>query len=68
MAALDTLRAQCAVLGTDFLIRATRAICVGSLLNADSGRAVTHARIDEWHGVLSLYTADNESLPVQASA
>ena len=68
MAALDTLRAQWAGLGTELLIRATRGICDGSLLNADSGRADTRARIDDWTGVLSLYTGENESLSVQATA
>lgn len=68
MAALDTLRAQWAGLGTELLIRATRGICDGSLLNADSGRADTRARIDDWTGVLSLYTGENESISVQATA
>ena len=68
MAALDTLRAQWAGLGTDLLIRATRGICDGSVLNADSGRADTRARIDDWTGVLSLYTGENESISVQATA
>jgi hypothetical protein len=68
MAALDTLRAQWAGLGTELLIRATRAICDGSLLNADSGRADTRARIDDWTEVLSLYTGESESISVQATA
>ncbi|MGY4771434.1 hypothetical protein ACXC9Q_31380 [Kribbella sp. CWNU-51] len=68
MAALDTLRAQWAGLGTELLIRATRGICDGSVLNADSGRADTRARIDDWTGVLSLYTGENESVSVQATA
>ncbi|MEV5967373.1 hypothetical protein AB0L70_36730 [Kribbella sp. NPDC051952] len=68
MAALDTLRAQWAVLGTDLLIRATRGICDGSVLNADSGRADTRARLDDWAGILSLYTGENESASVKASA
>ena len=68
MAALDTLRAQWAGLGTELLIRATRGICDGSLLNADSGRADTHARLDDWSGVLSLYTGENEAISVQATA
>ena len=55
MAALDTLRDHWLGLGTELLVRATRTICDGSLLNADSGRAVTSARIQEWAGVLSLY-------------
>jgi hypothetical protein len=68
MAALDTLRAQWAGLGTELLIRATRGICDGSLLNADSGRADTRARIDDWTEVLSLYTGESESISVQATA
>ncbi len=68
MAALDTLRAQWAGLGTELLIRATRGICDGSVLNADSGRADTRARIDDWTGVLSLYTGENESISVRATA
>ena len=62
-------------LGSELLVRATRGICAGSLLNADSGRAVTAARIEEWAGVLSLYEPQlslvesrNESLPVRATA
>ena len=68
MAALDNLRAQWAGLGTELLIRATRGICDGSLLNAESGRADTSARIEDWSGVLSLYTVDNESVAVPVSA
>jgi hypothetical protein len=68
MAALDNLRAQWAGLGTELLIRATRGISDGSLLNADSGRADTSARIDDWSGVLSLYTGENESVAVPVSA
>ena len=68
MATLDTLRAQWAGLGTELLIRATRGICDGSVLNADSGRADTRARIDDWTGVLSLYTGENESISVRATA
>jgi hypothetical protein len=68
MAALDTLRAQWSGLGTDLLIRATRGICDRSLLNADSGRADTRARLDDWTGILSLYIGENESASVQASA
>ncbi|TDW94672.1 MULTISPECIES: hypothetical protein [Kribbella] len=64
MAALDTLRD----VTTELLVRATRGISDGSLLNADSGRADTRARIDDWAGVLSLYAADNESRPVRATA
>lgn len=64
MAALDSLRDITA----DLLIRATRGICHGSLLNADSGRADTRARIDDWTAVLSLYTGENESTSVRATA
>lgn len=42
------------------MVRATRNICDGSLLNAESGRADTRARIEDWAGVLSLYEAHNE--------
>ncbi|MEU0089034.1 hypothetical protein [Kribbella sp. NPDC006257] len=62
-------------LGSELLVRATRGICAGSLLNADSGRAVTAARIEEWAGVLSLYEPQlslvesrNDSAPVRATA
>jgi hypothetical protein len=55
MAALDILREHWLGLGTDLLVRATRSICDGSLLNADSGRADTRARIEDWAGVLVLY-------------
>lgn len=68
MAALDTLRAQWAGLGTELVVRATRGICDGSVLNADSGRADTRARLDDWAGVLSLYTGENESASVPVSA
>ncbi|MFF0345504.1 hypothetical protein [Kribbella sp. NPDC004875] len=64
MAALDTLRD----VTVELLVRATRGISDGSLLNADSGRADTRARIDDWHGVLSLYAVDNESRSVRATA
>ena len=64
MAALDSLRD----LTADLLVRATRGICDGSLLNADSGRADTRARIDDWSAVLSLYTGENESTSVRATA
>ncbi|MFG1905338.1 hypothetical protein [Kribbella sp. NPDC048928] len=64
MAALDTLRD----VTVELLVRATRGISDGSLLNADSGRADTRARIDDWAGVLSLYAAGNESPPVRATA
>jgi hypothetical protein len=68
MAALDTFRAQCTVLGTDFLIRATRGICHRSLQNADTGRATTHARLDDWTEVLTLYTPEPNPTPIQATA
>jgi hypothetical protein len=62
-------------LGTELLVRATRGISAGSLLNADSGRAITAARIEEWAGVLSLYEPQlslvesrNDSVPVRATA
>jgi hypothetical protein len=62
-------------LSSELLVRATRGICAGSLLNADSGRAVTAARIEEWAGVLSLYEPQlslvesrNDSVPVRATA
>ncbi|MFI5693440.1 hypothetical protein ACIA58_16455 [Kribbella sp. NPDC051586] len=64
MAALDTLRD----VTVELLVRATQGICAGSVLNADSGRADTSARIDDWAGVLSLYTAENESHSVRATA
>jgi hypothetical protein len=59
MAAFDSIGyrwvGSCLGLGTELVVRATRSICDGSLLNADSGRADTRARLDEWAGVLSLY-------------
>lgn len=64
MAALDTLR----VVTVELLVRATRGISDGSLLNADSGRAYTSARLEDWVGVLSLYAAEKESTTVRASA
>ena len=64
MAALDTLRD----VTVELLVRATRGISTGSLLNADSGRADTRARLDDWSGVLSLYAAENESHSVRATA
>lgn len=68
MAALENLRDHWLVVGTELLVRATRGICDGSLLNADSGRADTRARIEEWSGVLSLYAPVNESESVRVSA
>ncbi|MFF0270297.1 hypothetical protein [Kribbella sp. NPDC004536] len=64
MAALDTLRD----VTVELLVRATRGISDGSLLNADTGRADTRARIDDWAGVLSLYAGENESRSVRATA
>jgi len=64
MAALDTLRD----VTVELLVRATRGISTGSLLNAESGRADTRARLDDWSGVLSLYAADSESPAVRATA
>ncbi|MFD7157750.1 hypothetical protein ACFV9C_24330 [Kribbella sp. NPDC059898] len=64
MAALDSLRD----VTVELLVRATRGICDGSLLNADSGRADTSARIDDWAGILSLYAVENESQSVRATA
>ena len=66
MAALDSLRTHWRGLGTDLLVRATRSICDGSLLNADSGRALTRARIEDWAAVLPLYETNDER--VRASA
>jgi hypothetical protein len=64
MAALDTLRE----VTVELLVRATRRVCDGSVLNADAGRTDTHARIDDWSAVLSLYAAENESRSVRATA
>jgi hypothetical protein len=59
MAARDDVPADlvgsCVALGTELIVRATRGICTGSLLNADAGRALTNARIQEWAAVLPLY-------------
>ncbi|WP_328321377.1 hypothetical protein OHA70_24260 [Kribbella sp. NBC_00382] len=68
MAALENLREHWLVVGTELLVRATRGICDGSLLNADSGRADTRARIEEWTSVLSLYAPVNEVDSVRVSA
>jgi hypothetical protein len=68
MAALENLREHWLVVGTELLVRATRRICDGSLLNAETGRADTRARIEEWTGVLSLYAPLNESDSVRVSA
>jgi hypothetical protein len=68
MAAFDTLREQWRDLGTELLVRAMRSICDGSLVNADSGRAVTSARIEDWVGVLSLYEVENAPAAVRVSA
>ena len=57
------------------MVRATRGICDGSVQNAEIGRAVTRARIEDWAGVLSLYEPQlslvepqNESVAVRATA
>ena len=42
-------------LGAELVVHATRSVCDGSVLNAESGRADTRARLEEWTGVLSLY-------------
>ncbi|HWD83739.1 MAG TPA: hypothetical protein VG497_32790 [Kribbella sp.] len=64
MAALDTLRD----VTVELLVRATRGISDGSLLNADTGRADTRARIDDWTDVLSLYTEESRPRSVRATA
>ena len=63
MAALDALLGA----GTELIVRATRQICAGSLLNADHGRAATAARLSDWTEVLSLYAEEN-SEDVRVSA
>jgi hypothetical protein len=68
MAALENLREHWLVVGTELLVRATRGICDGSLLNADSGRADTRARIEEWSAVLSLYAPAGATDSVRVSA
>jgi hypothetical protein len=68
MAALENLREHWLVVGTELLVRATRSICDGSLLNAETGRADTRARLEEWAGVLTLYAPVNESDSVRVSA
>ncbi|WBQ03192.1 hypothetical protein [Kribbella sp. CA-293567] len=68
MAALENLRAHWLAVGTELLVHATRGICDGSLLNADSGRADTSARLEEWSGVLSLYAVADETSSVRVSA
>lgn len=68
MAALENLREHWLGVGTGLLVRATRGICDGSLVNADSGRADTRARIEDWAGVLSLYDPGNETRGVRVSA
>lgn len=59
MAARESLRTHmigsCVGLGTELIVRAMRGICTGSLLNADTGRADTRARIEDWNSVLPLY-------------
>ncbi|MEU4393029.1 hypothetical protein [Kribbella sp. NPDC023855] len=68
MAALENLRERWLVVGSDLLVRVTQGICDGSLLNADSGRADTRARIEEWSDVLSLYAPVDETDSVRVSA
>jgi len=68
MAALENLREHWLVVGTELLVRATRGICDGSLVNAETGRAETSARIEEWSGVLSLYAPVNELESIRVSA
>ncbi len=72
MAALENLRDHWLGVGTELLVRATRGICDGSLLNAESGRADTRARIEDWVDVLSLYDSAydsaNETAPVRVPA
>jgi hypothetical protein len=68
MAAFENLREHWLGVGTELLVRATRGICDGSLVNAESGRADTQARIEDWVGVLSLYDAANEASAVRVSA
>jgi len=68
MAALDSFRDHWRDVTAHLLVRATRGICDGSLLNADSGRADTHARLDDWAGVLSLYTGEKQPAAVRATA
>ncbi|TWD82865.1 hypothetical protein FB561_4011 [Kribbella amoyensis] len=68
MAALDSLRAHWLGFGAELVVRATRGISAGSVLNANAGRAVTSARIEDWSGVLSLYPAENAAEDVRASA
>jgi hypothetical protein len=72
---MGSFREQWVGLGTELVVRATRGICAGSVLNAEIGRAVTRARIEDWAGVLSLYEPQlslveprNESVPVRATA
>lgn len=71
MAAHETLRSDwvgsCVGLGTELMVRALRGICTGSLNNAETGRADTRARVEEWAGVLSLYEAPLEAAdPISA--
>ena len=68
MAAFESLREHWLGVGTELIVRATRSICDGSVLNADHGRALTSARIEEWSSVLSLYKTDNSSEDVRFSA
>jgi hypothetical protein len=67
MAALDSFRTRwvgsCVDLGTELMVHAMRGICTGSLLNADSGRADTSARLEDWNSVLSLYERKYDAIP-----
>ena len=72
---MGNFREQWLDLGVGLVVRATRGICDGSVLNAEIGRAVTRARIDDWAEVLSLYEPQlslvepqNESVAVRATA
>jgi hypothetical protein len=68
MAAFESLREHWLGVGTELIVKATRSICDGSVLNADHGRAVTSARIEEWSSVLPLYQTDNSSDSARFSA
>jgi hypothetical protein len=68
MAGFETLREHWLGLGLELIVRATSGVCAGSLLNADAGRALTTARLEDWVGVLSLYTVENSPEDTRASA
>ena len=72
---MGNFREQWLDLGVELVVRATRGICDGSVLNAETSRAVTRARIEDWAEVLSLYEPQlslvepqNESVAVRATA